>query len=60
MQLATLRDTRRVVAVAAPSAVLAEFVTAAAVYRRRLAQSGVIMVAVPTDSEQAGEGVGAS
>ena len=47
-------------AVAAPSAVLAEFVTAAAVYRRRLAQSGVIMVAVPTDSEQADEGLGVS
>jgi len=41
------------VAVAAPSAVLAEFVTAASVYRRRLAQSGVILVAVATDSEQA-------
>ena len=41
-------------AVAAPSAVLAEFVTAASVYRRRLAQSGVILVAVATDSEQAG------
>ena len=60
MQLAELRDKRRVVAVAAPSAALAEFVTAAAVYRRRLAQSGVIMVAVPTDSEQADEGLGAS
>ena len=60
MQLAELRDKRRVVAVAAPSAVLADFVTAAAVYRRRLAQSGVIMVVVPTDSEQADEGLGVS
>lgn len=54
VQLAELRDKQRVVAVAAPSAVLAEFVTAASVYRRRLAQSGVILVAVATDSEQAG------
>ena len=46
-------------AVAAPSAVVREFVTAASVYRRRLKLSGVIVVAVPTDSEEVdGDGDG--
>ena len=44
--VASLRDRRRVVALVGPPALLLEALEGAAVYRRRLAQSGVALVAI--------------
>ena len=51
IRLVDLRDKRRVVAITAPRAVLRQFLSSASIYRRRLAQSGIIVVAVPTDAD---------
>ena len=59
VQLTALRDRRRVVAITASSSVLDDFLSTAAVYRRRLALSGIVVVTVPTDGE-GGEGGGAA
>eukprot|EP00967_Tisochrysis_lutea_P097349 scaffold142957_cov30-Tisochrysis_lutea.AAC.1 len=46
-RVASLRDRRRVVALCGPPPKLEALLQDAAVYRRRLAQSGVVLVAVP-------------
>ena len=54
--VASLRGRRRVVALCAPTAVLERSLEAAAIYRHRLAQSGVVLVAVPLGIDNAARG----
>ena len=56
IRLVELRDKRRVVAITAPRAVIRQFLSSASIYRRRLAQSGIIVVAVPTDADEGDDG----